>query len=136
MNSRREIERWQHALAFLRELSRKLPSTWPKELPPEDHPQFWAIALRLEKERSEAVDEWLAHALCGELRLIDPLNSWLVGRRLELAGQWVLEFAAKPSAIPKRLSDLEILVWLMVVSWQETGRDAFVRFALRQQPRG
>ncbi len=111
---------WQIAMDVIVNASKSLPPVWPPELPPENTPDFWFMACKLEMSTRDSVSAKLRTLSSGaEAPDPTPLEAWFFRRRFEWAGQVML--AKVQEQIEPDATLAEVLEWLLVRSWETDG---------------
>ena len=116
---------WPSAIEWMKIQSAHLPKVWPPELPPEDQSEseeFWREACRHEMSTRDSLSAKIRTLLVGlERPSISPLESWLLWRRFEWAGQVIIAKAEQNIAPPDTVPLREVLEWALVKTWETDG---------------
>jgi hypothetical protein len=116
---------WSGAFEWMQAQAVLLPRDWPPELPPESQSateEFWREACRHEMPTRHTLSGKIRTLLDGSARpAISPLESWLLWRRFEWAGQMILAKAAQNIAPPDSVTLPEVLEWALVQTWETDG---------------
>lgn len=120
------------AIDWLLKMDRRLPAIWPEELPPEDSPGFWTLAMQAEMRHRATVSKKTALLIAGggEPPPMTDLECWLYRRRGEWAGQVLLVKAEQGVPIPVPLR--ELLEWALIRSYDSDGCIAFWNHAIER----
>jgi hypothetical protein len=111
---------WSKVMSWFKACEAALPVVWPAELPPEETPGFWFLACKEEmRTRKEISGKLRTMIETGDTGTVTPLEAWLIRRRLEWAGQYVL--AAVMKKIEPDQPIAETLYWALVEAWEESG---------------
>lgn len=121
---------WTQVIERVQWIEAQMPRVWPVELPPESAEDFWWHAQRAEMQTRECVDGLLRSLLGGQAPASIPaLAGWMIQRRVEWAGQLMLD-AMKAQPCPRE-DAASLLLWLLIESWQSDGQHAFHKHASR-----
>ena len=118
---------------LLGEIEGLLSKERPPELPPENTPEFWEAATRLEFSHRTALTEKIRLALTNGLQSVatwTPAEAWLYRRRAEWAIQIAIEAARRRIACTD--SPQEFLMKFIVEGWSEDGAIAFWNHAMER----
>lgn len=122
------------AFDWMIETDKRLPASWPEELPPESDPGFWTEAMKAEMTGRVSLSKKI------RLLIADPaqphpmtdLESWLYRRRAQWARQCLHAAAQKGLAIPDEAPLGEVLYWVLVQAWEKEGCLAFWEHAIER----
>jgi len=113
----------------------QLPHEWPPELPLEEQSQteaFWLEACRHEMSTRQMLSAKIRTLLEGlERPSISPLESWLLWRRFEWAGQVIIAKASQHVSPPDTVPLSEVLEWALIQTWETDGCIGMWRHAER-----
>lgn len=116
---------WSEALEWMQTQASGLPKLWPAELPPEEQSEseeFWRQACRYEMSTRDVISAKIrALATRSSCPTFSPLESWLLWRRFEWAGQLILSKAMENTAPPASVSLPYVLEWALVTTWETDG---------------
>lgn len=112
-------------MAWMQDRAPILPKVWPPELPPENQSateQFWREACRLEMLHRDSLNEKIRSMIDDPLQTtLSPMESWLLWRRFEWAGQVFLAKASENIAPPDTVTLQEVLEWALIKTWETDG---------------
>ncbi len=116
---------WSAAMEWMQIQAVNLPKAWPPELPPEDKSKtedFWRQVCRHEMTTRNSLSTKIRMLLDGsEPPSISALESWLLWRRFEWAGQIIMAKASQNIAPPDDVPLTEVLDWALVRTWETDG---------------
>ena len=132
---------WLDAVDWLKRVDPQLPALFPSALPPETAPDFWFRLAETEMKTRDVVSAKVRAVIDGKTpSSLTSLEAFIYRRRVEWAAQ--LALAKAQEGIEPNAPLTEVLIWLLVASWESDGCIALWNHAERggkphpKNPRG